>query len=197
VTGLILISPLLDFREYSGSSLLQYVGACDHGKRGARGQRPDFARRHGDVEKLCTRDFLNDLIKPGRREGDDAAADRVAGLTGSDQAVSRQTVRPFDISDSAANTIGEAQGDGRYDPRSWARPIPDSSFHHFGRSVRRSDCSRPLTSAVVDLTPASSTGDRTAPTNALRSVNRAWDFGRGRSLPNRSRIEQILPSTQN
>ena len=46
VRGLILVSPLLDFRDYSGSSLLQYVvQPADHGGGGARGEGAGDARR--------------------------------------------------------------------------------------------------------------------------------------------------------
>src|SRR5882724_6739129 len=69
VRGLILISPVLDFREFSGSSLLQYVASLPSYAavaREAKGKgdgkavtRADLA----DVETYAGGDFLRDMIK--------------------------------------------------------------------------------------------------------------------------------------
>ena len=66
VRGLILVSPVFDFREFTGSSLLQYV--CEpshHGGGGARGQRAGERRQAdlADVERYARGEFLVDLLK--------------------------------------------------------------------------------------------------------------------------------------
>ena len=99
VKGLVLVSPVLDFREFTGSSLLQYVAslptmaAVARETRGA-GTRADMA----DVENYARGDFLLDLA---RGEADTAAtnrlADKVAALTGIDQGLSRRLAGRFDV----------------------------------------------------------------------------------------------------
>ena len=64
VRGLILVSPLLDFREFSGTSLLQYVATLPSYvavAREAKGpvQRADLA----DVEAYARGEFLADLVR--------------------------------------------------------------------------------------------------------------------------------------
>ena len=90
VKGLILISPVLDFREYSGSSILQYVNSLPsyaavarEAKGDARGEgksrltRADLA----DVERYAGGEFLADLMKgQADAEATNRLADKVARL---------------------------------------------------------------------------------------------------------------------
>src|SRR5262249_2979243 len=100
IKGLILVSPVLDFREYSGSSLLQYVAslppfAAVGGARKGTVTHADM----DDVERYARGDFLLDLIKgEADRDATNRLADKVAALTGIDQATSRRLAGRFDIS---------------------------------------------------------------------------------------------------
>src|ERR1700758_472768 len=92
VRALILVSPVLDFREYSGSSLLQYVASLPTFAAVARAKKGAVARTDmDDVERYARGDFLLDLIKgEADRDATNRLADRVASLTGIDQATSRR-----------------------------------------------------------------------------------------------------------
>src|ERR1700739_301621 len=75
VRGLILISPVLDFREYGGSSILQYVASLPTmAARGRPAQGPGGPGEIGGVEKYARTDFLLDLIKG---ETDTDASNRI------------------------------------------------------------------------------------------------------------------------
>src|SRR5580693_1088143 len=64
VKGLILVSPLLDFREYSGSSILQYVASLPTMAAVAREAKAAVTRADmADVEDYARGDFLSDLVK--------------------------------------------------------------------------------------------------------------------------------------
>jgi carboxypeptidase C (cathepsin A) len=99
IKALILVSPVLDFREFSGSSLLQYVwslptmAAVAREKEKGSVSRADLA----DVEQYARTDFLIDLLK-GEADGEatNRIADKIAALTGIDQAVSRRLAGRFD-----------------------------------------------------------------------------------------------------
>src|SRR6266436_5160482 len=101
VKGLILISPVLDFREYSGSSLLQYVASLPTMAAVAREKKGSVTRADmADVEHYARGDFLGDLIRgPADTEATTRLADRVAALTGIDQAVSRRLDGRFEVSE--------------------------------------------------------------------------------------------------
>src|SRR5262249_38159599 len=90
VKGLLLVSPVLDFREYQGSSLLQYVASLPTFAAIARETKKPMARSDmSDVEAYASHDFLIDLVSG---QADAAATtrltDKFAELTGIDQAVS-------------------------------------------------------------------------------------------------------------
>ena len=58
VKGLILLSPVLDFREFTGSSILQYMASLPTMAAVAREQEgPGHPRRHGRCRTLCQRRF--------------------------------------------------------------------------------------------------------------------------------------------
>ena len=76
VKGLILVSPVLDFREFGGSSLLQYVGEPSHLWRRSRARRKGPVTRAdmADVERLCARRFPRRSRQGrGRHRGDHPA----------------------------------------------------------------------------------------------------------------------------
>src|SRR5436309_14240794 len=65
VRGLILISPVLDFREFSGSSILQYVASLPSFTAVAREATKGVVTRAdlADVEVYARGDFLADFVK--------------------------------------------------------------------------------------------------------------------------------------
>jgi carboxypeptidase C (cathepsin A) len=197
VKGLVLISPLLDFREYSGSSLLQYAASLPTMAAVAREAKGPITRADmADVENYARGDFLNDLVKgQADAEATTRLADRVAALTGIDQAVSRKLAGRFDISEFRREYERRSgKVTGRYDASVLGQdPNPDSSFHHFD-DPSGDALMAPLTSAVVDLTTRKLNWRPDGAYELLSgSVNRAWDFGRGREpTQSVSQLKQIL-----
>jgi len=205
VKGLILISPVLDFREYSGSSILQYVNSLPSYTavaREAKGEgkgegkskltRADLA----DVEKYAGGEFLADLMK-GQVDGEatNRLADKVAALTGIDQAVSRRLGGRFDIAEFRREfDRRNGKVTGRYDASVLGiDPFPDSSFYHFGDQSGDA-LAAPVTSAAVDLYTRKLNW---RPDGSYElgngSVERAWDFGRGlRPAESVTELRQII-----
>src|SRR6195952_3496277 len=97
VRGLILVSPLLDYRDFSGSSQLQYVHRLPTMAAVAREAKgPVKWADLAETERYARGEFLIDLLK-GQvdAEATTRLADKVAALTGIDQAVSRRLGGPF------------------------------------------------------------------------------------------------------
>jgi carboxypeptidase C (cathepsin A) len=198
VRGLILISPVLDFREYSGSSILQYVSslpsyaAVAREAKGGPVTRADLA----EVERYARGDFLLDLMKgEADTEATNRLADKVASLTGIDQAVSRRLAGRFDIIEFRREfDRRNGKVTGRYDASvKGDDPFPDSSFFHFGDQSGDA-LFAPLTSAAVDLTTRKLNW---RPDGSYQlgngSVERAWDFGRGlKPAESITELRQIL-----
>ncbi len=197
VKGLILISPVLDFREFTGSSLLQYVislpsmAAVERETKGTV-TRADMA----DVENYARGDFLLDLVKG---QADTAAtnrlADKVAALTGIDQALSRRLAGRFDVVEFRREFDRKnGKVTGRYDASvKGIDPFPDSSFFHFNDPSGEALLA-PLTSAAVDLTTRKLNWRPDGSYHLLNGeVEKAWDFGHGVSPPQSvSELRQIL-----
>jgi carboxypeptidase C (cathepsin A) len=201
VRGLILVSPVLDFREYQGSSILQYVtslptmaAVAREAKGDAKGPvtRNDLA----DVERYASTDFLLDLVKgQADTEATTRLADKVAALTGIDQAVSRRLAGRFDVGEFRREfDRRNGKVTGRYDASvSGFDPYPDSSFHLFG-DPSGDPLLAPLTSAAVDLTTRKLNWRPDGSYQLLSdSVNKAWDFGRGQNpAESVSQLRQVL-----
>ena len=183
IRGLILISPVLDFRDFSGSGPLKYAASLPSMAAVARVAKGPVTRADmADVETYARGDFLADLVKG---EADAAAttrlADRVAALTGIDQAVSRRLAGRFDVSEFRREfDRREGKVTGRYDASVLGfDPNPDSSASHFN-DPSGDPLIAPLTSAVVDLTARKLIWRPDGSYKLLNgSVERAWDFGRG------------------
>src|ERR1700694_483500 len=197
VRGLILVSPVLDFREFSGSSLLQYVWSLPTMAAVAREAKGSVTRADvADVELYARSDFLGDLLKgEADAEATTRLADRVAELTGIDQAVSRRLAGRFDVAEFRRE-LDRRNGKvrGRYDASvSGFDPNPDSSFYHFD-DPSGEPLIAPLTSAAVDLTTRKLNWKPDGPYELLSgSVERAWDFGRSLNPPESiSQLRQIL-----
>jgi carboxypeptidase C (cathepsin A) len=197
VKGLILVSPVLDFREFTGSSLLQYVislpsmAAVERETKGAV-TRADMA----DVESYARGDFLLDLLKG---QADTAAtnrlADKVAALTGIDQALSRRLAGRFDVVEFRREFDRKnGKVTGRYDASvRGIDPFPDSSFFHFNDPSGEALLA-PLTSAAVDLTTRKLNWRPDGSYQLLNgAVEKAWNFGHGINPPESiSQLRQIL-----
>src|ERR1700730_11402375 len=195
VKGLILLSPVFDFREYSGSSILQYVASLPTMAAVAREAKRSVTRADmADVEAHARGDFLGDLIKgEADSEATTRLADRVAVLTGIDQAVSRRLAGRFEVAEFRREfDRRNGKVTGRYDASvEGFDPYPDSSYFHFGDPSGDS-LTAPLTSAAVDLTTRKLNWRPDGSYHLLNeAVNRAWDFGRG-PAESVSQLRQLL-----
>ncbi|UFZ06536.1 peptidase S10 [Bradyrhizobium ontarionense] len=197
VNGLILVSPLMDFRDYSGSSLMQYVASLPSFAAVARQMKGPVTRADlGDVERYASGDFLLDLVK-GEADTDatNRLADKVAGLTGIDQAVSRRLAGRFNVSEFRRE-FDRKNGriTGRYDGSVLGiDPYPDSS-HSRSSDPSGDVLTAPLTSAAVELTTRKLNWRPDGSYELLSgAVNMNWDFGRGLSPPESvGELRQIL-----
>jgi carboxypeptidase C (cathepsin A) len=199
VRGLILVSPLFDYRDFSGSSVLQYMYtlpsmAAVARETRAEGKAPVTRADLADVERYAQGEFLTDLVK-GQADSEVATrlADRVASLTGIDQAVSRRLGGRFEIGEFRREfDRRNGRVTGRYDASvSGYDPYPDSSYSHFGDPSGDS-LTAPLTSAAVDLTMRKLNWRPDGSYHLLsEAVSRAWDFGRG-PAESVSQLRQIL-----
>jgi len=195
VRGLILVSPVLDFRDYSGTSILQHVNSLPTMAAVAREAKgPVKWADLADVERYARGDFLLDLIKgQADTEATNRLADRVAALTGIDQAVSRRLAGRFDVGEFRREFDRKnGRVTGRYDASvSGFDPYPDSSYFHFG-DPSGDPLMAPLTSAAVDLTTRKLNWRPDGSYQLLNdAVNKAWDFGRG-PAESVSQLRQIL-----
>jgi carboxypeptidase C (cathepsin A) len=197
VNGLILVSPVLDFREFSGTSLLQYVISLPSMAAIAREAKHPVTRADmADVETYARTDFLADLVKgEADKEATTRLADSVAALTGIDQAVTRRLAGRLDISEFRREfDRRDGKVTGRYDGSVLGfDPDPDSSEGRFG-DPSGDTLIAPLTSAAVDLTMHTLNWRTDAPYHLLNgSVERSWDFGRGLNpAQSISQLRQIL-----
>ena len=122
-------------------------------------------------------------------------ADKVAALTGIDQAVSRRLAGRFDVAEFRREfDRRDGRVTGRYDASVLGTdPYPDSSFFHFG-DPSGDVLTSPLTSAVVDLTTRKLNWRPDGSYEVLNgAVERNWDFGRGlKPLESVTELRQIL-----
>jgi carboxypeptidase C (cathepsin A) len=197
VKGLILVSPLFDFREFGGSSLLQYVISLPSMAAVARQAKHPVTRADmADVEAYARGDFLTDLIRgEADREATTRLADSVSALTGIDQAVARRLAGRVDVSEFRREfDRRDGKVTGRYDGSVLGfDPDPDSSNGHFG-DPSGDPLIAPLTSAAIDLTMHTLNWRPDGSYHLLNgSVERSWDFGRGiNPVQSISQLRQIL-----
>ncbi len=197
VKGLILVSPVLDFREYSGSSILQYVASLPTMAAVARETKGPVTRTDlAEVENYARGDFLGDLVKgEADTEATTRLADRVAALTGIDQSVSRRLAGRFEVGEFRREfDRRDGKVTGRYDASVLGfDPYPDSSFYHFG-DPSGDPLFAPLTSAAVDLTTRKLNWRPDGSYQLLNgAVEKAWDFGRGlHPTESMSQLRQVL-----
>jgi len=199
VSGLILVSPLLDFREFGGTSLMQYVISLPSMAAIARQAKHPVTRADmADVEAYARGDFLTDLIKgEADREATTRLADSVSALTGIEQTVTRRLAGRLHVSEFRREfDRRDGKVTGRYDGSVLGfDPDPDSSEGHFG-DPSGDPLIAPLTSAAVDLTMHTLNWRPDGPYHLLNgSVEHTWDFGRGiNPAQSISELRQILAS---
>jgi carboxypeptidase C (cathepsin A) len=197
VRGLILVSPLLDFREFAGTSLLQYVATLPSYVAVAREAKAPVTRADlADVEAYARGEFLADLVKgEADKDATNRLADKVAELTGIDQAVSRRLAGRFDVGEFRRE-LDRKNGKvtGRYDGSVRGfDPYPDSGSSRFG-DPSGDALQAPLTSAAVDVLTRKLNWRPDGSYEVLNgSVEGNWDFGRGINPPQSvSELRQIL-----
>ncbi|UWU72875.1 S10 family peptidase [Bradyrhizobium sp. NC92] len=154
VKGLIMASPVFDYSEFGGTSLLQYVSTLPSYVATVRESKGPVKRADlADVEAYARGEFLVDLVK-GRADKEAATrlADKVAALTGIDQAVSRRLAGRFDAG-TFSRELDRKNGKvtGRFDASVHGfDPYPESSCPAYGDPSGETLLA-PLTSAAVDL----------------------------------------------
>jgi carboxypeptidase C (cathepsin A) len=197
VRGLALLSPVFDFRERSGSSLLQYVASLPSMAAVARAAKGAVtAADMADVEHYAQGEYLTDLVKGvADIEATTRLADKVATLTGLDQALSRRLAGRFDTYEFRREfDRRDGKVAGRYDASVLGfDPYPDSSFSHFA-DPSGEPLVAPLTSAVVDFTTHKLNWHPDGSYQLLNAaVERAWDFGSGRNpVESITQLREIL-----
>jgi len=197
VRGLILVSPLLDFREFTGTSLLQYVATLPSYVAVARAAKGPVKRADlADVEAYARGEFLADLVKgEADKEATNRLADKVAELTDIDQAVSRRLAGRFDVGEFRREFDRKnGKVTGRYDASVRGfDPYPDSSSSRFG-DPSGDTLQAPLTSAAVDVLSRKLNWKPDGSYEVLNgAVEGHWDFGRGINPPQSvSELRQIL-----
>jgi carboxypeptidase C (cathepsin A) len=182
--GLILVSPVLDFRDWSGSSLLQYVARLPTMAAVAREAKgPVTYKDLADVERYARGEFLTDLVKgQADAEASNRMADKVAAITGIDAAVTRRLAGRFSVGEFRREFDRKhGKVTGRYDASvTGFDPYPDSSYAQFG-DPSGDPLMAPLTSAAVELTTRKLNWRPDGSYHLLNdAVGSAWSFGRGR-----------------
>ena len=191
LSGLVLLSPVLDFAWLQGSRHSPWLPATRLPSLAAaaleRGGRAATRAALADAEAYAAGDYLVDLLRGPR---DAAALDRltarVGALTGLDAAlVRREAGRPSVGSYQREVGRGEGRVASAYDPAvtGW-NPDPTAAFARFEDPVLTA-VQAPLASAMVDhlqRTLAWRVPDlRYEVLNG--AVNRAWRWGSGREAP--------------
>ena len=145
-----------------------------------------------DVERYARSDFMTDLLKgEADAEATNRIADRVAALTGIDQAVSRRLAGRFDAIEFRREFDRKnGKVTGRYDASVMGFDSnPDSSFYLFG-DPSAEPLFAPLTSAAVDLTTRKLNWRPDGSYNLMNAAaEKGWDWGRGLNPP--ELIEQL------
>ena len=182
--GLILVSPVLDFRDWMGSSLLQYVGRLPTMAAVAREAKGPVTHKDvADVERYARGEYLVDLVKgQADAEAIGRIADKIAGLTGIDTAVTRRLAGRLSVGEFRREfDRRNGKVTGRYDASVLGfDPYPDSSYGQFGDPSGDSLVA-PLTSAAVDLTARKLNWRPDGSYHLLNdAVGSAWNYGRGR-----------------
>ncbi|MGH6835831.1 MAG: S10 family peptidase [Methylocella sp.] len=185
VSGLVLISPVLDFGWFEGTNNpLPFATRLPSQTAVARGLAgPEGRAALADVEAYAVGPYLADLLR-GERDSQALSriAEKVAGFTGLDPALVRKLGGRIDMA-TFAREKDRASGkvSSPYDARaSGFDPSPHAAVSDYSDPVLDA-IKTPLASVMADLT-----GNRLGWTVEARyeildeSVNRVWDWGGGR-----------------
>ena len=185
-SGLILFSPLLDFRDFPAPACCNMSHSLPTMAAVAREAKGPVTRNDlADVERYARGDFLLDLLKgQADAEATNRLADKVASLTGIDQAVSRRLAGRFEVGEFRREFDRKnGKVTGRYDASvSGFDPYPDSSYSSFRRSFRRSaDGAADQRRGRSHHAQAELAAGWLVPICSTTASGRSWDFGRGES----------------
>ena len=186
VSGLVMISPVLDFawRSQKAHSPLLWVSRLPSMAAATRDIKQPFDREAlREVERYAAGDFLLDLM---RGERDTAAVERisarVAAVAGLDPTLVRQLAGRVDLQ-TFQRELNRSRGlvTSIYDTTVTALdPYPTSRNSRFADPFL-SAMSAPLTSAATKLYRTTLNWKVETPYHLLDShINSQWDFGRGR-----------------
>ncbi|SEC29961.1 Carboxypeptidase C (cathepsin A) [Rhizobiales bacterium GAS191] len=187
INGLILVSPVLDFREFQGSSLLQNVGRLPTMAAVARDAKGPVARADmQDVERYAATDYLLDLMKGrGDTEALERMSDKVASLTGLDRTLVRRLAAQIPAA-AFRRELDQRQGKvtSAYDAtQKGYDPFPNDYTSDFEDPLTDA-LTAPVTSAIIDLYQHRLNWKPDGHYELLSdTVNGAWDWGRGISPP--------------
>jgi carboxypeptidase C (cathepsin A) len=155
VSGIIMLSPVLDFGRFnSNSQLWQLVARLPSYAAAAREAKGEVTRADlADVESYATGEFLSDLLRGPRDEAAIARlAERVSQLTGLDKNLVRQLGGRIS-QDTFARELNRNEGRvaSSYDARVLGfDPYPQSARTDFDDQLRLG-LHAPITQAMVDL----------------------------------------------
>lgn len=188
VTGLVLVSPVLDFGQFSSNyDPLDYVVRLPSQVAAARAAHGSVTREQlADVEQYAAGDYVRDLLR-GERDAAaiDRLSERVAALTGLDAALVRRYHGRLDT-DVFLHELDRARGrvGSTYDatftitdphPHRALGPYPDPTVEGF---------QAPITSAMMSLY---ATKLHWQPDRSYHLENgevfRQWEWGRGMGRP--------------
>jgi carboxypeptidase C (cathepsin A) len=187
VSGLILVSPVLDFREFGGSSLMQYVARLPSMAAVAREAKTEVERADmEDAERYAVSDYLQDLLKG---KGDPSVLDRlsekVAALTGLDREFVRRLGGQIPA-DAFRREADRAQGKvaSGYDATvKGYDPFPFAYISRFGDAFTDA-LTAPVTSAMIDLYAHRLMWRPDGHYELLNdNVNNSWEWGSGINPP--------------
>lgn len=188
ITGLVLISPLLDFggRSDAFDPLTPAERLPSMAAVARAGQGPVTRESLADVEAYATGEYLLDLV---RGNEDTAVVARrsaqVAELTGLDPALVR---RRRGVIDTGEFLREHRDADGRiasaYDATVTVPDADPESAFDGSPDPLRDAMNAPLTSAMLDLYARRLNWQPDGQYQLMNfAVNRQWDFGRGNSRP--------------
>jgi carboxypeptidase C (cathepsin A) len=183
VNGLILVSPVLDFREFTGSSLMQYVARLPSMAAAARAAKGEVGRADmEDVERYAASDYLVDLVKgKGDSQTLDRLSDKVAALTGLDREFVRRLGGQVPA-DAFRREPDRAQGKvaSGYDATvKGFDPSPYAYISRYGDALTDA-LNAPVTSAMIDLYEHRLMWRPDGHYELLNeSVNNSWEWGSG------------------
>jgi carboxypeptidase C (cathepsin A) len=187
VRGLILISPVLDFRPFGDSNLLQNVWTLPSMTAAAREARQPVSRADlADVEAYAAGEYAVDLLR-GQADAatTERVAARVASFTGIDSAIVRRAAGRLSPSEFRRELArSDKRVAGAYDASVFGRdPFPEAAAGLW--SDPASDpLTAPMTSAIVELTTRRlHWRARGAYALLNRTVSQNWDWGHGLNPP--------------